>query len=591
MKAYSTLWAGLPTRIKLRFATAGIASVAEEVVGLPSAERVALFAAADAADAPEALMRRTALVRAYINQYLGGGIPEDRALEAELEALIGLDPPTDTSNVSVTQAVPSRSEAEVEPTTVGDDNSQEGRGEPAVEAVVAPRPVPTSPIPGPVTPIAVEKPATDRAREAHEARENALAEANANTPARKPERIVPRLAPMTPVDKVSEEARERLTNAPRVSTVAELDALTRVNRDFVTGKRFKDGDDIVMVNRRALTTRDRAKACYRAENWTFVPVKPAREALADWDIFLQTISGNEISLEMCEKMLQERIDHEYGVINDATSHSIDKCVAHFVIWLAKDCLNSFKRATEEGVAQKNEANDAAMRASRAVEAANARAVWVSELREQYTTRALIKARQEKIKARHMEIAAALEDFSTRPCMDADEKRAQVAALKRERWEVGQEFEIISGFWDDLPDDREEGQPTFRAVDSARPTYGISAFVFGSGGREGPIPRVTGKTARQRAARYNGGAMGDNKPVELTLEERDRRRQEAEQATAAAKAVRHARAEAARQRRNDPHFGESRNVGGQSKKGKSVEGGGDSKRDRRAAKKAVKHARG
>ncbi|KKU06195.1 MAG: hypothetical protein UX10_C0037G0001, partial [Candidatus Magasanikbacteria bacterium GW2011_GWA2_45_39] len=52
MKSFATLWVGLSARLRLRFATAGVVSVAEEIIGLPSAERGALLAAVDHKDAP-----------------------------------------------------------------------------------------------------------------------------------------------------------------------------------------------------------------------------------------------------------------------------------------------------------------------------------------------------------------------------------------------------------------------------------------------------------------------------------------------------------------------------------------------------------
>lgn len=575
--SFATLWAGLPARIKLRFATAGIRSVAEEISDLPSAERTALLTAADAPDAPDALVRRTALVRAYINERLGG-IPEDRELEAELAALIGLDPPTDTSNVSVTQVAvpPSRSEAEVEPTTVGDDNSQEGRGEPAVEAVVAPRPVPTSPIPGTVTPIA-EKISADRACEAHE---NALAEANANTPARKPERIVPQPVVAEKRNGVPLEAHQRLREAHMVMSVVMLDRLLSGSRCFITGRRFREGDKVSLVNHKLLASYELVKQFGRGNGWSWISIPLAKDCLADWEIFAASVQ-KATPAEKRLATLRERLEIEDGHCKGGNL-SADLTRAYFWCHLLKVAImmeehgiqqsaadaEKAKRRAEEDAARKKATEE---RASNAEEAAKARVVLEDELRAQFTTRALIKARQKAISARHGEIKAELEGLHE-SIMDAAEKAKRRSTLKTERDALGQEFEIISGFWGDLAEE-ERPATSFRVTDSARKT---------------PVVRHPGKTARKKSGK--GGTTDSNSSVEQpTHEERGVARQKAIAAEESARADRKTRKAEQERRRSDPRFGEAKKASSaEPKKGKSD--ATDGKPDRRAAKKAVRHQR-
>lgn len=470
MKAFSTLWAALSTRRKLRFATAGIASVAEEIMDLSSAERIALFAAVDAVDAPEVLMRRTALIRAYINTNLGG-IPEERALEVELEVLIGLDSITLSGSASVT---------------------------PAVQSVVTPRMMPTSPIPCPVA-VSLAK-TSDRARD--EAHENALAEANADTPVRKPERIVPRPIVAEKRNGVSLEAHKRLREAHVVMSVTALDGLLRENRCFITGKRFREGDKITLVNHKLLARYELVRDFGRGNGWSWISILLAKDCLVDWERFVDGVL-TEKAAEVRLALLHERLETEKDCC-----HSIDECggdddltIAYFWRHLLRVAImmedrdmkkaaadaEQTKRYADEEAARKKASEDRALRAE---EAAKAREAWESELRTLFTTRTLIKARQKDISARHVEIKVKLEGLYEASVMDAAEKTSLIATLKAEREKIGMEFQIISGLWPELPsDDCGEGQPTFTVRDLALKV---------------PVVRNLGKTARKKARRNSGG---------------------------------------------------------------------------------------
>ena len=139
-----------------------------------------------------------------------------------------------------------------------------------------------------------------------------------------------------------------------------------------------------------------------------------------------------------------------------------------------------------------------------------------------------------------------------------------ASLKTERDKLGQEFEIISSFWGDLPEE-ERPAATFHVTDSARKV---------------PVVRSPGKTARkhQKGGATQTASTSIKKPT--TPEEREAKRKASEEAAKAKKAQRRKDAEATRARRNEPHFGEAKKGGGEAKKGKSTT---DGKVDRRADK--------
>ncbi|HBW74425.1 MAG TPA: hypothetical protein DEF59_04160 [Candidatus Magasanikbacteria bacterium] len=526
MKSFATLWVGLSARLRLRFATAGVVSVAEEIIGLPSAERGALLAAVDHKDAPDALVRRTALVRAYINTNFGG-IPEERALEAEIEASIGLD-------MSASNVAPADKPA-----------------------------VPTLPIPGKVamespvaTPSADEKTPVARAREAHEI---AVAAANAATPARKPERIVPRPIVAEKRKGVPLETHQRLREARVVMSVTALKDLLREGRCCVSGKRFHESDKVTLVNHKLLASYELVREFGRDNGWSWISVPLAEACLVDWEDFVEEV----IKEKMVEKrlaVLRARLETEEDRRHDVDTRDDDLTITYFWCHLLKVAIGmeeyGIKHATADAECERN-----------AESLKKARVALEEELRMQFTSRKIIKARQKLISSRHAEIKAEL-DALYASIMEAGEKSVLRASLKSERDKLGQEFEIISSFWGDLPE--EQLAATFHVTDSARKV---------------PVVRSPGKTARkhQKGGATQTASTSIKKPT--TPEEREAKRKASEEAAKAKKAQRRKDAEATRVRRNEPHFGEAKKGGGEAKKGKSATT--DGKVDRRADKKSAR----
>ena len=538
--------------------------MAEEIIGLPSAERGALLAAVDHKDAPDALVRRTALVRAYINAHLGG-IPEERALEAELEASIGLD--MSASNVALADkpAVPRQ------PTVMSASDPARARdcGETVHDVIAPPRAVPTLPIPGKVameSPSADEKTPADRAREAHEI---TLAAANAATSARKPERIVPRPIVAAKRKGVPLEAHQRLREARVLMSVAELNGLLCEGLCFITGRRFREGDKITIVNHKLLGDYELVRELGRENGWSWISVPLAEACLGDWEDFASKLLKEKM-VEHRLAVLRARLETEEDRRHDVDTRDDDLNITYFWCHLLKVAIRmeeyGIKHATADAEKAKRRAGEDAVH-KQAESLAKARGALEEELRIQFTSRKIIKARQKLISSRHAEIKAELDGLYV-SIMDAEEKAVMRASLKTERDKLGQEFEIISSFWGDLPEE-ERPAATFHVTDSARKV---------------PVVRSPGKTARKH---QKGGAPppASTSVKKPTPEQREAKRKASEEAVKAKKAQRRKDAEATRARRNEPHFGEAKKGGGEAKKGKSATT--DGKVDRRADKKSAR----
>lgn len=580
MKVFSALWVEIPARLKLRVAVAGIPSVAEEILSLPSAERVALLTALDAPDAPDALIRRTALVRAYIDQNLGG-IPEERALEVELAASIRLNTGDLVMLMETTEPAVVRKTSDARPNAkqqadVDDETDTSAVPiAPATPAETAECAVPTSPIPSPVavpqllvppvvekTPPVAKKTPADRAREVYE---NALAAANADTPARKPERIVPRPVVAEKCNGVSLEVHKRLRAAHVVMTVAQLDGLLRDGRCFITGRLFNDGDKITLVNHKLLANYELVKEFGRNNGWSWISVPLAKDCLADWENFSAGVLKKEKAEERLE-ILRERLEKEDGRRKDSNISVDDRISAYFCCHLLKVAILLESR----GIKQAADDED---RTGRAVDEENAHAVLVESLRTKYTTRALIKERQKVISDRHVEIKKALAELET-SLISAEQNGALREDLKNERDRLGKEFEIISGFWGELPEE-ERPADAFHVRDSVRNV---------------PKVRSPGKTKRERESKKGFAPAGSDPSTKETVTPGDRSgaRTDAEKTAADAKAERKLRSAAILQRRNDANYGATKKGDSSEKKGKSASSGKSGDDARRAAKKAVRH---